>query len=184
MKIVSVSDAARASNDAPRTTLRIENGGATPVATPPETPDPPPDQRASLERELDRLQQAIQIDRHSTGQHLNWLLLSQAVFINAFLIVLMFGGAAPLTFSGWLLVGLAALGVITAVVLHTALRRTRDELALLALQRRAVEMSLQKEFGRTPLFPPSRGDAPTAALPAIFLAAWALLVAYALLMPR
>ena len=182
MKIVSVSDAARASNDAQRTTLRIENGA--PTALPSDTPDPTADRRAILERELDRLQQAIQIDQQSAGQHLNWLLLSQALFMNAFLIVLVLGGAVPLSFASGLLVGLAALGVVAAVILHAALRRVREEIAMLRLQRRAVEMSLQKEFGRVPMFPPNRNEAPSAALPAIFLAAWVLLVAYAVLLSR
>ena len=182
MKIVSVSDAARASNDAPRTTLRIENGAPpTPVS---EAPDSSADRRGILERELDRLQQAIQIDQQSAGQHQNWLLLSQALFMNAFLIVLVLGGAVPLSFAIWLMVGLAALGVIAAVVLHATLRRTREEIAMLRLQRRAVEMSLQKEFGRVPMFPPSRNEAPSTALPMIFLGAWGLLVIYALMMAR
>lgn len=181
MKIVSVSDAARASSNAQRTTLRIDNG--TPPTPPADPTDAPTDRRVILERELDRLQQAIQIDQQSASQHLNWLLLSQALFMNAFLIVLVLGGAVPLVFARWLLIGLAALGVIAAMVLHTALRRTREETAMLCLQRRAVEMSLQKEFGRVPMFPPNRNEAPSAALPVIFLTAWSLLVAYALFSP-
>ncbi len=185
MKIVSVSDAARAPSDAQRTTLRIENGVATtPVSPPSDTPDPATDRRAILERELDRLQHALQVDQQSAGQHLNWLLLSQALFVNAFLIVLVLGSRVPLPFVKWLLVGLAALGVAAALTLHTALRRAREEIAMLRLQRRAVEMSLQQEFGRVPMFPPSRSEAPSAWLPAVLVTAWALLVAYALLMAR
>lgn len=185
MKIVSVSDASRAQNDAQRTTLRIENGvPAAPVSSTPEAPDPTSDRRAILERELDRLQHALQVDQQSAGQHLNWLLLSQALFVNAFLIVLVLGSRVPLPFAKWLLVGLAALGVVAALTLHTALRRAREEIAMLRLQRRAVEMSLQQEFGRAPMFPPIRSEAPSAVVPAIFISGWTLLVAYALLMAR
>ncbi len=181
MKIVSVSDAARASNDASRATLRFENGAQSTTHSDPA--EPSADQRAILERELDRLQQAIQIDQQAAGQHLNWLLLSQALFMNAFLIVMLLHGAMSMTFARWLLVGLAALGVTAAVMLHAALRRKREEVAMLCLQRRAVELSLQKDFGRVPMFPPTRNEAPSAALPAIFLTAWGLLLAYALLSP-
>lgn len=183
MKIVPLPDPARASNDESRTTLRIENGGAPAVAS-----DPPADtsteRRIVLERELDRLQQAIQVDQQSASQHLNWLLLSQALFINAFLIVLVLGGAVPIVVARWLLLGLAALGAIAAVALHSALRRTCDEVAMLRMQRRAVEITLQKEFARVPMFPPSRNEAPSTTLPLVFLGGWAVLVAYALLMPR
>lgn len=182
MKIVPLSDPARASNDEPRTTLRIENGGAPAMSDPPA--DTSTERRAVLERELDRLQQAIQVDQQSASQHLNWLLLSQALFINAFLIVLVLGGAVPAVAARWLLLGLAALGAVAAVVLHSALRRTCDEVAMLRVQRRAVEITLQKEFARVPMFPPSRNDAPPATLPLIFLGGWAVLVAYALLAPR
>jgi len=179
MKIVSVSDAARASNDAVRTTLRIDSGTApAPQADPADTST---DRRVILERELDRLQQTIQIDQQSASQHLNWLLLSQALFMNAFLVVMLLGGPVALISGRWLLLGLAAIGVVAAVVLHNTLRRTREELAMLCLQRRAVEMSLQKEFGRVPMFPPNRNEVPSAALPITFIVAWALLVAYALL---
>lgn len=182
MKIVSVSDAAtRAPNDAARTTLRIENGAA---AAPAAADESQTDRRGALERELDRLQQAIQIDQQAGGQHLNWLMLSQALFMNAFLIVLVLGGSVPLVFARWLLVGLAALGMIAAVVLYGALRRASDEVAMLRIQRRAVEISLQKEFGRVPMFPSSRSEAPSTALPTVFLAAWLVLVAYAFFVPR
>jgi hypothetical protein len=182
MKIVSVADAARASNDAPRTTLRIDNGTTAPV--PPAVADSSSDQRVVLERELDRLQQAIQVDQQAAAQHLNWLLLSQALFLNAFLIVLVLGGSVPLPFTRALLVVLAALGVTAGVILYATLHRTRDEIAMLCLQRRAVEITLQKDFGRVPMFPPNRSVMPSAALPIVFVAAWALLVAYALLTPR
>lgn len=182
MKIVSVADAARASNDAPRTTLRIENGTANPAPT--AAGDASANHRTVLERELDRLQQAIQVDQQAAAQHLNWLVLSQALFLNAFLIVLVLGGSVPLPYMRALLVVLATLGAAAGVILYATLHRARDEIAMLCLQRRAVEITLQKDFGRLPMFPPSQSVMPSAALPITFVTAWALLVAYALLAPR
>lgn len=180
VKIVSVADAARASNDAQRTTLRL--GGSGPQTVTSDIPDnaADSDRRATLERELDRLQQTIHADTQIAGQHLNWLLLSQALFVNAFLVVLIVGRTLPMNYSLWLLCAIAVVGLFCAIVLHAALRRAGDELAMLRLQRRAIEMSLQSEFGRVPVFPPSRSESPSPALPAVFAVAWALLVAYGL----
>jgi hypothetical protein len=55
---------------------------------------------------------------------------------------------------------------------------------MLRVQRRAVEISLQKEFSRVPMFPAVRNESASSALPAVFLLAWIVLVAYALLVPR
>lgn len=168
----------------PRTTLRIEAGAAQPVA-----PAPTPEERSQLERELDRVQHALQAEQSAFGQQLNWLTLSQALFLNAYLIVLVLGWSTPLQGKRLLLGGLAVFGAIVAVLVYLALRGGRDALHALRAQRRELEHSLHRRFGRTPVFQPanlvtrSLGGFAVRLLPASFIAGWVAVSLYTLAAP-
>lgn len=168
----------------PRTTLRIE-AGAAPAAASAATPD----ERLRLERELDRVQYALQAEQSAFAQQLNWLMLSQALFLNAYLIVLVLGWSTPLQGKRLLLGGLAAFAAIVAVLAHLALRDGRDALHALRAQRRELEDSLHRRFGRTPVFQPtnivtrSLGGHAVRLLPASFIAGWVAVSLYTLAAP-
>jgi hypothetical protein len=167
-----------------RTTLRIEAGAAQPVA-----PAATPEERSLLERELDRVQHALQDEQVAFGQQLNWLMLSQALFLNAYLIVLVLGWSTPLQGKRLLLGGLALFAAMVAVLVHLALRGGRDALHALRTQRRELEDSLHRRFGRTPVFQPvnivTRGLGAFAVrlLPASFIAGWVAISLYTLAAP-
>lgn len=164
-----------------RTTLRLD---AHTTAPPPV--DTTPERRAALERELDRVQVAIQAEQVSYGHQLNWLMLSQALLLNAYLIVLVLGWSEPLPAKRWLLAGLALFGGAIAVMIHIALRGAREAMRAMRKQRRDLEATLAKDFNRAPVFVPlnivSRGLGQLAGslLPIAFIAGWVLLTLYTL----
>lgn len=168
----------------PRTTLRIEAGAAQPVA-----PALTPEERSQLERELDRVQHAVQAEPSAFGQQLNWLMLSQALFLNAFLIVLVLGWSTPLQGKRLLLGGLALFAAMVAVLVHLALRGGRDALHALRTKRRELEDTLHRRFGRTPVFQPANivarglGASAVGLLPASFIAGWVAVSLYTLAAP-
>jgi len=189
MRIVSTAEAAAAPTAAPvaeTRSLRLEaNGG--PHTRP--LVDTSYERRDQLERELDRVQGALLAERSTYGQQLNWLMLSQALLLNAFLFVLIFGWATPLPGKRLLLAGLAVFAAGVAVLIVLALRGTRDAVMSLHQQRKTLEGTLQKDFGRAPAFAPralvTRGLATAAngLLPATFVAGWIALTIYALAAP-
>jgi hypothetical protein len=171
------------------TTLRFEGGSRT-MTQAVDAPAPAdPARRAALERELDRVQAAVASEQTTFGQQLNWLMLSQALFLNAYLIVLVLGWNSPLPGKRWLLAGLAALAVAVALFIHLALRGARDGLQQLKAKRREIEAALEREFGRAPVFYPRNtalralAGASTRMLPATFVAGWAALALYTLGVP-
>lgn len=168
----------------PRTTLRIEAGAAQPVA-----PAPTPEERSQLERELDRVQHAVQAEQSAFGQQLNWLMLSQALFLNAYLIVLVLGWSTPLQGKRLLLGGLALFAAMVAVLVYLALRGGRDALHALRTQRRELEDTLHRRFGRAPVFQPANivtrglGAFAVRLLPVSFIAGWVAVSLYTLAAP-
>lgn len=165
--------------------LRLEAGG--PHTRP--LVDTSFERREELERELDRVQNSLLAERATYGQQLNWLMLSQALLLNAFLIVLVFGWSTPLPGKRLLLAGLAAFAAAVAVLIVLALRGTRDAVMSLHQHRKQLEATLQKDFGRAPVFAPralvTRGLATAAngLLPATFVAGWIAMTLYALAAP-
>jgi hypothetical protein len=147
------------------------------------------ERREGLERELDRVQGALLGERSGFAQQLNWLMLSQALLLNAFLFVLILGWSTPLPGKRLLLVGLAVFAVTVAVLVVLALRGTREAVMALHHHRKSLEATLQKDFGRTPLFAPpglvTRGLATFAhgVLPATLVAGWVALALYTLAAP-
>jgi hypothetical protein len=167
-----------------RATLRIEAGAAQPAA-----PAATPEERSQLERELDRVQCAVQAEQAAFAQQLNWLMLSQALFLNAYLIVLVVGWSAPLQGKRLLLGGLALFAALVAVLVFLALRGGRDAISGLRAQRRELEERLHRQFGRTPVFQPvsivtrSVGAFAVRVLPASFIAGWVAVSVYTLAVP-
>ncbi len=148
LRIVAVS----ADSEQTRATLRID--ADRPVPAPPLSADEEQARRhATVERELDRLHQAAAAEQIAVGQHMNWLIASQAIFIHAFLMVFVVSGMGVAPVSYWLLGGLALTGIVCAAALHSHLERATRSLALLLVQRRAVEMELATLIGRTPRLP-------------------------------
>jgi len=74
-----------------RTTLRIDSD--RPVPAPPlSSEDAHARRQGTAERELDRLSQAATVEQLALGQHVNWLVASQAIFIHAFLMLFIVSG--------------------------------------------------------------------------------------------
>lgn len=186
MRNVSPTEPAAAPTPAAETrSLRLEANG--PHTRP--LVDTSFERRESLERELDRVQTSLLGERGSFGQQLTWLMLSQALLLNAFLFVLILGWSTPLPAKRLLLAGLAVFAAVVAVLIVLALRGTRDAVISLHQQRKSLEATLQKDFGRAPIYAPrtvvTRGLAGFAngVLPATFVAGWIALTLYALAAP-
>ena len=144
---------AEAESDSSRpATIRIEASGRTDSH-----------RRRDLERELDRVQTAAPSRPASPGRHLKWLLLSQGLLLNAFVILLVFGWSAPLPAKRLLLGGIALTGAALVVLIDVALRGTRES-------RRATSHS-------------GLGHLAARVLPATFVAGWIALSLYALALP-
>jgi membrane protein implicated in regulation of membrane protease activity len=145
--------------------------------------------RHALERELDRLNTAIQGSAAALGAHLSWLLLAQALLLAAYLVVLVAGWSVPLPGKRWLLAGVAGFALFAVVATYLGLRAARDRVGPLKLQRQRVEEALERVAGRPPAF--ARQGAVTAALaqastrglPLAVCAGWAALLLYTLAVP-
>jgi hypothetical protein len=193
MRIVSSLEPAAAPTAAPSPasetrSLRLEAHGG------PHTRQLPPvdtsfERREQLEREMDRVQHSLLAERTTYGQQLNWLMLSQALLLNAFLFVLILGWTTPLPAKRLLLAGMAVFAATVAVLIVLALRGTRDAVISLHQHRKSLEGTLQKDCGREPVFATrglvTRGLASAAngLLPITFVAGWVALTIYTLAAP-
>ncbi len=147
LRVVGTAEA-----DDGRATLRID--AERPVPAPPAIPEQAQlAQRQAAERELDRLHQAVGTETGALGQHLNWLIGSQAVLIHAFLMVFVISSLGVIPLNHWLLGGLALIGILSALALHASIDRASRTLAMLVLQRRAAENELAELSGRPPTLP-------------------------------
>lgn len=141
--------------------------------------------RDMLERELDRVQSAVQASEATFAQQLSWLLLAQALFLNAYLVVLVFSTPLTLPGRGGLLAGLAIFAAVFAAFSCLSLRGSRDAARTLRATRTELESKLAKQ-GRTPVFAhqrviSARRSALTAhVLPAAFIVGWLMISIYAL----
>lgn len=161
--------------DSSRTTLRID--AERPVPAPPLSAQDAQEQRlAAAERELDRLHQAATAEQLALGQHVNWLVATQAIFIHTFLMLFIVSGLGVVALNHWLLGGLALVGILCALALHGSIDRAVRTLALLVVQRRAVEAELAALRGRTPSLPKEISKVSGWAGP-LFVAAWLVLLA-------
>ena len=171
LRVVPASAAA----DSTSTTLRID--AERPVPPPPLDVEQTQAQKAAAtERELDRLHQAATAEQLALGQHMNWLIASQAIFIHAFLMVFVVGSFGVVPLNHWLMGGLALVGILCALALHANIDRASRTLALLVVQRRAFEAELAALSGRTPNLPKETSKASGWAGP-VFVVAWLVLLA-------
>ena len=158
-----------------RATLRIDSD--RPVPAPPlSAEDANARRQGTAERELDRLNQAATVEQLALGQHVNWLIASQAIFIHAFLMLFIVSGMGVVTLNHWLLGGLALVGILCALALHANIDRASRALSLLVVQRRAVEAELATLTGRAPNLPKEVSRVSGWAGPA-FVVAWLVLLA-------
>lgn len=190
MRVVSRTEVpALLAEDTASTTLRLDARSRAPGSD--HAPERPPESpsREALERELDRVQAAVQAGATTFGQQITWLLLAQALFLNAYLMVLVFGAGPAIPGKRWLLAGLAIFATAFAVLTYLALRGSRDALRALRAARREVEAALAR-LGREPVFAPrnfvTAGLASFASglLPASFIAGWVAISIYALAAPN
>jgi|GEM_PF-1429093 len=169
---------------AAKSSLRLEARGPSTRPLPPAG-----ESREQLERELDRVQHGLLGERANFGQQLNWLLLSQALLLNAFLIVLVFGWSTPLPGKRALLAALALFAAALAILIVLALRGTRDAVLSLQELRQTLEARLHKDCQRAPLFASralvtrSLATAAGGLLPVAIVAGWIALALYALAAP-
>jgi hypothetical protein len=169
--------------------LSPDDGSAEAIRAAAETPVVHDDHRVALERELDRLNLAIQGSAAALSQHLSWMLVSQAAVLLAYLIVLVNGWSVSLPGRRELLLGLAAFGVIAVVFTYLGLRGARDRVGPLKSHRQRVEDALERVAGRPPVFARQGtmtallANASTRGLPLMIVAGWTALIAHTLVLP-
>jgi hypothetical protein len=147
------------------------------------------DNRPALERELDRLNTAVQGSAAALGQHLSWLLVAQALLLSSYLIVLVGGWGLPLPGKRGLLLGITAFALAAVGATYLGLSAARDRIGPLKAQRQRVEDALERVAGRPPAF--ARQGAVTAllahastrGLPLMVVAGWIALAIYTLALP-
>jgi hypothetical protein len=147
------------------------------------------DNRLALERELDRLNTAIQGSAAALGQHLSWLIVAQAFLLTAFIIVLVGAWSLPLPGKRWLLTGIALFAMLAVSCTYLGLRAARDRVGPLKLQRQRVEDALERVAARPPAFARQGtvtallAQASTRGLPLAIVAGWVALTLYTLALP-
>jgi hypothetical protein len=175
-----VSAAAEATGH--RATLRID--AERPVPAPPLASEAARDRlQSAAERELDRLHQAAITEQVGLGQHMNWLIASQAILIHAFLMLFVVSSLGVVALNQALLGGLALVGIFCAAALHASIDHSSKTLALLTVRRRAVELELAAASGRAPSLP-GEGSRHAGWAGPLFVVTWLLLAASAAILLR
>jgi hypothetical protein len=147
------------------------------------------DNRLALERELDRLNTAIQGSAAALGQHLSWLIAAQAFLLTAYVIVLVGAWNLPLPGKRGLLTGIALFAILAVSFTYLGLRAARDRVGPLKLQRQRVEDALERVAARPPAFARQGAvtallaQASTRGLPLLVIGGWAALTLYTLALP-
>lgn len=169
--------------------LSASDGSADAIRAAADTALARDDNRLALERELDRLNAAVQGSAAALGQHQSWMLVSQAFLFVAYVIVLVGAWTLPLPGRRWLLVGIAGFALAAVICTYLGLRAARDRVGPLKQHRRRVEDALERVAARPPAF--ARQGAVTAllahastrGLPVLVVAGWIALGLYALGLP-
>lgn len=147
------------------------------------------DGASALERELDRLNAALAAHAGASAQHLQWMLLAQAVLLAAYLIVLVGAWSLPLPGKRWLLAAIAAYGALSLLLGYLSQRGARDRISPLRQARQRIEQALERialrpvVFSRDGVIARSAGDWATALLPVAILSGWIALSIYTLALP-
>lgn len=145
--------------------------------------------RLALERELDRLNTAVQGSAAALGQHLSWMLVAQAFLLTAYVIVLVGGWSLPLPGKRWLLAGISAFALLAVVGTYLGLRAARDRVGPLKAHRQRVEDALERVAARPPAFArqgalnAALAQGSTRGLPLLVIAGWIVLSLYSLALP-
>ena len=169
--------------------LSTTDGSADAVREAADTALAQDDNRLALERELDRLNTAIQGSAAALGQHLSWVIVAQAFLLTAYVIVLVGAWTLPLPGKRWLLTGIALFAVLAVSGTYLGLRAARDRVGPLKLQRQRVEDALERVAARPPAFARQGAvtallaQASTRGLPLLVVAGWAALALYTLALP-
>ncbi len=169
--------------------LSTTDGSADAVREAADTALAQDDNRLALERELDRLNTAIQGSAAALGQHLSWVIVAQAFLLTAYLIVLVGAWTLPLPGKRWLLTGIALFAVLAVSGTYLGLRAARDRVGPLKLQRQRVEDALERVAARPPAFARQGAvtallaQASTRGLPLLVVAGWVALALYTLALP-
>ena len=169
--------------------LSSVDGSAEAVREAAETASARGENRLALERELDRLNVAVQGSAAALSQHLSWMLVSQSFLMAAYMVVLVGGWSVPLPGKQWLLIGISAFSVVTVIATYFGLRAARDRVGPLKQHRQRVEDALERVAARPAAF--ARQGAITAALsqlstrglPLLACSGWVSLALYALTLP-
>jgi hypothetical protein len=147
------------------------------------------DHRHALERELDRLNVAIQGSAAALGSHLSWLLVSQSFLFTAYAVMLVAGWNLPLPGKRGLLAGIAGFALFAIFATYLGLRAARDRIGPLKAQRQRVEDALERVAGRPPAFARQGAltavlaQASTRGLPLAMCVGWTAIVLYTLALP-
>jgi hypothetical protein len=169
--------------------LSSADGSADAVRDAAETALVQDENRLALERELDRLNTAVQGSAAALGQHLSWLLVAQAFLLVAYLITLVGAWNLPLPGKRWFLLGIAGFAIVGTVTTYLGLRAARDRVGPLKRQRQRVEDALERVAARPPAFARQGAvtallaQASTRGLPLLICSGWAALVLYAVALP-
>jgi membrane protein implicated in regulation of membrane protease activity len=169
--------------------LSTEDGSAEAVREAAEIGLAQGDHRLALERELDRLNVAVQGSAAALGQHLSWLLVAQAFLLVAYMVVLVGGWSVPLPSKRGLLIGIAAFAALAVISTYLGLRAARDRVGPLKQHRQRVEDALERIAARPPAFARQGAitailsQASTRGLPLLVCAGWGVLSLYALAVP-
>lgn len=147
------------------------------------------DNRPALERELDRLNTAIQGSAAALGQHLSWTIVAQAFLLTAYVVVLVGSWTLPIPGKRWLLTGIAVFALLAVVFTYLGLRAARDRVGPLKQQRQRVEEALERVAARPPAFARQGAitallaQASTRGLPLLIIGGWVALTLYTLALP-
>ena len=147
------------------------------------------DARVALERELDRLNAALNTHAQAAAQQANWTLLAQAFLVTSYFIVLVGGWTLPLPGKRWLLVAIGVYALLSLLFGSLAQRSTRDRIAPLRASRRLTEHALERVAGRPPVFSRERawstavGDVAARLTPWLVFIGWLALMVYTLATP-
>ena len=147
------------------------------------------DNRPALERELDRLNTAIQGSAAALGQHLSWTIVAQSFLLTAWVVVLVGSWTLPIPGKRWLLTGIAVFALLAVVLTYLGLRAARDRVGPLKRQRQRVEEALERVAARPPAFARQGAitallaQASTRGLPLLIIGGWVALTLYTLALP-
>lgn len=147
------------------------------------------DNRPALERELDRLNTAIQGSAAALGQHLSWTIVAQAFLLTAYVVVLVGSWTLPIPGKRWLLTGIAVFALLAVMFTYLGLRAARDRVGPLKQQRQRVEEALERVAARPPAFARQGAltallaQASTRGLPLLIIGGWVALTLYTLALP-